>query len=484
MLIQPKKTKQLPKGLPLVWVLNQMKDLPSQLLNSEEKIWAKRQHEVLKKNIVQISRTEGCIYLCFSATDKKTNDDRIEVFRQAGDKIGRKLNDQKVVAANLSGHTKCGAEVLAVCEGMMLGNYQFLRYFSKAATMKHTLSEINVVHESITNEALQRISITTDAVYRCRDLVNEPVKNLDATGLAEAFRAMGEEAGIEVEVLSKSRIEALRMGGLLGVNMGSVDPPTFTIMEYKPSKKVNPKPYVLVGKGVVYDTGGISLKPSASMVDMKCDMAGAATVAAALYAVALAGLPVWVVALMPATDNRPSGNAQVPGDVITMYDGSTVEVLNTDAEGRLILADALAYAKNYKPALVIDMATLTGAAQVAIGKYATVAMQSGADKELELLELCGKRVHERIAEFPFWDDYKELLKSDVADLKNIGGPHAGAITAGKFLEHFTSYPYIHLDIAGPAFMDKRDSYRGLGGTGIGVRLLFEFFTAKAKKKSH
>jgi leucyl aminopeptidase len=329
---------------------------------------------------------------------------------------------------------------------------------------------------------LQRLFITTDAVFRCRDLVNEPVKNLDATGLAEAFRAMGEEAGIEVEVLSKSRIEALRMGGLLGVNMGSVDPPTFTIMEYKPVGKVNAKPYILVGKGVVYDTGGISLKPSASMVDMKCDMAGAATVAASLFAIARAALPVWVVALMPATDNRPSGNAQVPGDVITMYDGTTVEVLNTDAEGRLILADALAYAKNYKPALVIDMATLTGAAQAAIGKYATVAMQSKAEKELDLLVACGARVHERIAEFPFWDDYKELLKSEVADLKNIGGAQAGAITAGKFLEHFTSYPYIHLDIAGPAFMDKRDSYRGLGGTGIGVRMLFEFFTEKAKKK--
>jgi leucyl aminopeptidase len=245
-------------------------------------------------------------------------------------------------------------------------------------------------------------------------------------------------------------------------------------MEYKPEGAVNAKPIVLVGKGVVYDTGGMSLKPTASMDTMKCDMSGAAAVASALYAIALAKLPVFVVALIPATDNRTDGNAYVPGDIISMMDGTTVEVLNTDAEGRLILADALTYAKKYDPMLVIDIATLTGAAEAALGKYGMAGMHNNAELYFSQLIKSGFGVHERIAEFPFWDDYEELLKSEIADLKNIGGRFAGAITAGKFLQHFTDYPWIHLDIAGPAFLDKRDGYRTMGGTGVGVRLFFDF----------
>ena len=265
------------------------------------------------------------------------------------------------------------------------------------------------------------------------------------------------------------------MGGLLAVNKGSLDPPTFTIMTWKPEKYVNKKPYVLVGKGVVYDTGGLSLKPTLDSMDyMKCDMAGAATVAGVMYTVAKAKLPLYVIGLAPATDNRPDGNAYVPGDVVKMYDGSTVEVLNTDAEGRMILADALSWAKKYNPELVINLATLTGAAHAAIGKYGIVAMGNAPGEVMEQLKESGDRVCERIAEFPFWEDYAELLKSDIADLKNIGGRYAGAITAGKFLEHFTEYPFIHFDIAGPAFNKTKEKYWGKGGSGMGVRLLFDY----------
>jgi leucyl aminopeptidase len=199
----------------------------------------------------------------------------------------------------------------------------------------------------------------------------------------------------------------------------------------------------------------------------------------ALYSIAKAGLPVWVVGLTPCTDNRPDGNAVVPGDVITISDGTTVEVLNTDAEGRLILSDALVYAKKYKPAFVVDLATLTGAAARAIGRYGIVALGT-ATKDFDLLKQSGDNVHERLVEFPLWDDYSELLKSDIADIKNIGGITAGANTAGKFLERFTDYPWVHLDIAGPAFVESPDSYRGKGGTGSGVRLLFDFIANKAK----
>ncbi|MDA3843940.1 MAG: M17 family metallopeptidase, partial [Candidatus Kapabacteria bacterium] len=248
-----------------------------------------------------------------------------------------------------------------------------------------------------------------------------------------------------------------------------------SIMTWKPSNAINTKPIILVGKGVVFDTGGLSLKPTKNSMDrMKADMGGAAAVIGAMFACAKAKLPLYVIALIPATDNRPSGNAYAPGDVIHMHGGQTVEVLNTDAEGRMILADALSYAKNYDPELVIDMATLTGAAAAAIGRYGIVGMGNAAEGVFEKLTASGENVYERIARFPFWDEYDEQIKSDIADLKNLGGSTGGAITAGKFLEHFTDYPYIHLDIAGTAEISSQDSYRGKGGTGSGVRLIFDF----------
>lgn len=269
------------------------------------------------------------------------------------------------------------------------------------------------------------------------------------------------------------------MGGLLAVNLGSIDPPTFTIMEYKPKNAKNKHPVVLIGKGVVYDTGGLSLKPTPNSMDMmKCDMAGGAAVGGALYAVAKAKLPVHVIGIVPATDNRPGGNAYAPGDVITMYNGLTVEMVNADAEGRMILADALVYAQKYKPELVIDLATLTGAAIVAIGTSGIVAMGTADEKTKNELKESGNAVFERLAEMPFWDDFDEQIKSDIADMKNLGGPYAGSITAGKFLARYIDYPWMHLDIAGPAFITSKDAYRMKGGTGVGVRLLFDFLRKK------
>jgi leucyl aminopeptidase len=291
---------------------------------------------------------------------------------------------------------------------------------------------------------------------------------------------MGKQAGIEVNVLNKKQIESLKMGGLIGVNKGSVNPPTFTVMEYKPKNAVNKNPYILVGKGVVFDTGGYNIKTGSYMTDMQMDMAGAAIVSTAIFAIAKAKLPIHIISLIPATDNRTNGNAYVPGDVLKMFDGSTVEVLNTDAEGRLILADALSYAKKYNPELVIDAATLTGSAHRAIGHYAFAAMQKNAEEQLSELEMSGHQSCERLVEFPLWDDYAEMLKSNVADLKNIGGSEAGMITAGKFLEHFTDYPWIHMDIAGPAILSKTDAYRTVGGSGFGTRLLIQFFKNKVK----
>ena len=209
---------------------------------------------------------------------------------------------------------------------------------------------------------------------------------------------------------------------------------------------------------------------------MKSDMAGSAAVACALYAIAKAELPVHVVALVPATDNRPAENAYVPGDVINMMSGHTVEVLNTDAEGRMLLADALHYAKKYDPVLVMDFATLTGAAAAAVGPYGIVCMGTADEKTKDSLKESGNTVHERLAEFPFWDEYDELIKSDIADMKNVGGPIGGAITAGKFLQRYIDYPWMHFDIAGPSFLHTTSSYRGKNGSGVGVRFLFDFFS--------
>lgn len=325
------------------------------------------------------------------------------------------------------------------------------------------------------DDKIQRIEHIINSIHLCRDWVNMPANHLNAPRLAEEFKKLEKTAPLKVTILNKKQIQKLKMGGLLAVNQGSVDEPRFSILEYKPKNARNKKPVVLVGKGLVYDTGGLSLKPTAGSMDsMKCDMAGGAVVAAAIYAIAQLRLPCHVIALIPSTDNRPGFNAFAPGDIITMMDGTTVEMLNSDAEGRMILADALHYAKRFKPELVLEFSTLTGAAANAIGIYGMVGMGTVPDDIKNKIMAASERTGERIAEFPFWDDYDELLKSDVADIKNIGGPVAGAITAGRFLKKFTNYPFYHFDIAAPAFIQNRFHYMTKGGTGFGVRFLIDF----------
>lgn len=407
--------------------------------------------------------------------------DEHEALRRAVSTSVSFANDHKfgkVFVAFPDADRKPGCEcITAMAEALPLSNYQFLTY--KTNGDRNTLKE-GVVWSATASD--KKLVVRGEKIARAtmiaRDLVNEPVITLSATELANRAKAFGKEFGFKVTVLNKQKIQALKMGGLLAVNTGSPEPPTFTIMEYKPKNAQNAQPAILVGKGVVYDTGGLSLKPTPNSMDiMKSDMAGSAAVIGTMCAVAALELPIHVIGLVPATDNRPGGNAYAPGDVITMYDGTTVEVLNTDAEGRLILADALHYAKKYNPALVIDLATLTGAQIIAIG-YHGLAMMGTADAPTKArLSQAGNRVYERVVELPLWEEYKEQLKSDIADISNLGGRPGGSITAGKFLEHFTDYPWIHLDIAGPSFLPTADSYRGKNGTGVGVRLLTEFLGA-------
>jgi leucyl aminopeptidase len=439
-----------------------------------------------KKQAQSVHLTEGNseIVRQFRSTDKKFDffktadgflflvraDQEAEELRKAGSKV-KDLLSEEVEELFVDGPKE---DVFNFTEGLLLASYQFLKYRSTKEKEALRLAQVYLSPE-ITKKQISELQNQTKAVFWARDMVNEPVSGLNAEQLGEAILGLSEEAGIRTHTLGKTQIESLKMGGLLAVNKGSMDPPTFTIMEYKPVKPVNKKPIVLVGKGVVYDTGGLSLKPTAGSMDvMKSDMAGAAAVAGAIYLAALQKLNVHVIGLIPATDNRPGQNAYAPGDIITMFNGSTVEVLNTDAEGRMILADALSYSAKYKPELVVSVATLTGAAMRAIGTKATVAMGNADDKTFQQLEKAGAQVHERIVRLPFWDEYAEEMKSKIADLKNLGGPNAGMITAGKFLEHFTKHPYIHLDIAGPAWLDTKEDYKGQGGTGVGVRLLYNY----------
>jgi leucyl aminopeptidase len=454
-----------------IYVSSEEKELVSHstFFNQEESEFLNKQ----LRNGTEIAELSGPHKHCFvvGVINESNREDRLEKYRRAGSVLCSKLNYIKCKEVVL--YAEKNKEVLfALAEGIVLANYKFSKYKSENLP---SLNKISISSELSLTRETEELSILLEAVYKTRDLVNEPVLYLTAEQFSEEMIQLGNEAGFTTEVFNKSKIQSLKMGGLLAVNEGSPNPPTFNILEYKPVNAVNKKPYILVGKGVVYDTGGLSLKPTEHSMDMmKCDMAGGAAVVGTFYAVAKNKLPIHIIGLIPATENRPDGNAITPGDIITMHNGKTVEVLNTDAEGRLILGDALSYAKKYNPELVIDLATLTGSAVRAIGKEAIVYMGTAGDATKKEFEKTAFDVFERLVEFPLWEDYDTHIQSDIADLKNIGGAEAGAITAGKFLQHFTSYPWLHLDIAAGAFMTTPFHYWIKGGTGLGVRLLYNF----------
>lgn len=427
-------------------------------------------------NFVFIPKVEKNIIIQFLKKGKNVSYHKEDV-RLAGNEILQVLSQNKISKIEVVNQCKEN-NTLEYVEGMALGNYQFLKYFNDKKEKANSLKEIKIGKDSATTKEVNEFNAVFEATCLARDLVNEPLSYLTAPQLSKEIQKAGKTTGFSVEVFDKKKIEKLKMGGILAVNFGSIDPPRFNILTWKPKNAKNTRPVVLVGKGIVYDTGGLSLKPTANSMDfMKCDMGGAATVIGAMSAIAKAKLPVHVVALVPSTDNRPGGNAYVPGDVITMYNGSTVEVLNTDAEGRMVLADALHYAKKYKPELVMDFATLTGAAAAAVGPVGICCMGNAEEKVKSKLKESGEEVYERLVEFPLWREYGDQMKSNIADIKNIGGSYAGVITAGKFLQHFTGdeYPWMHFDIAGSAYLKAADGYRTKEGTGAGVRLMFDFF---------
>lgn len=432
------------------------------------------------QSLVTINRYTHYIFI-YLLKAKKTDWQTSEAIRKTGADLTAACNKYKIDEITITNCSSHDSVAILCAEGMALANYQFLKYRTEVAKITNTLKRICFAKDTASAKEVAQLTATIEAIYLARTMVNEPLNFMSAEQLAHEIADMGKEAGFKVTILNKAKIEKEKMGGLLAVNRGSIQPPTFTVMEYEPKKAINKQPIVLVGKGVVYDTGGLSLKPTPNSMDrMKSDMSGAALVAGAMYAIAKMQLPLHVVALAPATDNRPGEEAYTPGDVITMMSGATVEVLNTDAEGRMILADALHYAKRYKPELVIDFATLTGAASVAVGEYGIVCMGTAEEATKQAFNESGFRQYERLVEYPLWDEYGELIKSDIADLKNVGGPSGGAITAGKFLQHFTDYPWMHFDIAGVSFATSKKGYTPIGGTGYGMRMLIDFLSNYGK----
>lgn len=366
----------------------------------------------------------------------------------------------------------------AVVEGVLLGLYQYTPFKTIDRENIREMTEFTILDgeenavKTIRNAA-KTAEITASAVVFARDIVSAPANEMTPTDLANEARASAKGKNIQCRVLGIEEIKELGMNALLGVAAGSDQPPQFIVLEYRGGKKSSPF-IALVGKGLTFDSGGISIKPSEKMDQMKTDMAGGAAVIAAVRAAAELGLPVNLVGLVPATENLPGGKAYKPGDILKSLSGQTIEIVTTDAEGRLILADALTYAGRYKPAAIIDLATLTGACIVALGDHVIGMMGTDDDLKREIREAADV-TGEKVWELPLWEEYDELIKGDAADYKNSGGRAGGAITAGAFLSKFTGgYPWVHLDIAGPAWLTKEKPYIPKGASGVGVRLLVQF----------
>ena len=365
----------------------------------------------------------------------------------------------------------------ALAEGLELGAYRYQRYKTGLSSEQSFAVEGVTLYTSADEAALHAGVTTGQTVARAtcfaRDLANGPPNSITPAALGQAAQELGQRTGLRVTVLEPPQLVEQGFGGILAVGQGSANPPRFIVLEYGQPAAGQPT-LCLVGKGVTFDTGGISIKSADKMDEMKMDMSGAAAVLGTMQAVAELGLPLHVVGLVCAAENMPSATAYRPGDIITTLSGKTIEVLNTDAEGRIVLADGLFYAQRYKPQAIIDLATLTGAIVVALGPHATGLMSTDQALADQLIR-AGETTGERVWQMPLWNEYREAMESDIADLKNAGGRYGGALTAAGFLAAFVGdYPWCHLDIAGTAWVERSlKPYQPWGATGVGVRLLVE-----------
>ncbi|GJL56179.1 MAG: putative cytosol aminopeptidase [Nitrospirales bacterium] len=421
----------------------------------------------------------------------KRDDLTLDRVRQAMGTVAKRVSqaETRTCATTLLGLDRSGLWpddlAQAMVDGMILGDYRFTPYRTDSANRKEPLSSMTILVDkpSLLNtvkRGIERGEATGEATCFARDLCNHPANVMTPSRVVEEAKKISKEKKVRLTVLNPAKMKQLGMGGVLGVGQASQHPPQFIILEYQGGKK-GEKPIVFVGKTVTFDSGGISLKPSENMDHMKADMTGGAEVLATVRAAARLRLPLNVIGLLPVAENMPGGRATKPGDILTMLSGKTVEVQNTDAEGRLILADGLAYAGRLKPACVIDIATLTGACIVALGQFA-IGMLGTDDSLKEQLKQAGECSGERVWEMPLWDEYFEQLKSDVADMRNIGGRGGGMITAALFLKQFVGkFPWVHLDIASTDWSASDRPCISKGPTAIGTRLLIQYLLNRVAK---
>ncbi|MFN2442083.1 MAG: leucyl aminopeptidase [Thermoanaerobaculia bacterium] len=355
-------------------------------------------------------------------------------------------------------------------------DYRYLAFKTRddarTIEIKCTLIPTGEIDGKAAKRILHQASVIADSVRLARDLGNAPGNEITPARLGERAREVAKEAGLQCTIHDRKQIEKLGMGGLLAVNQGSAEEPRFIVLEWAPRKAK--KIVCFVGKGITFDSGGISIKPAEKMEEMKFDMSGAGTVLGILRAVAMLELPVHVIGLIPSTENLPGGKAYKPGDIIRTMSGKTVEIVNTDAEGRMVLCDALHYSIRYKPDHLIDFATLTGACVVALGHEAS-GLFSNDDELAQLLISASESAGEPVWRLPEWDDYKEYIRSEWADMKNAGGRWGGAVTAALFLKQFVQCPsWAHVDIAGTAYTESENARDPRGATGTGVRMALRF----------
>lgn len=410
----------------------------------------------------------------------KQTDVTLQTIRQAAAQASCKAQSLKLPEYSLQIPVVKGLDTQdiaqAVLEGSVLASYRLLEYKSQVEPEEaHKIEQLHLFVDNQGDRVAVQQGVTLGeaivaGVFLTRDLANRPGNVLTPLRLGEAAIELGEQCGLQVNVLRDDDLKDF--GGIRAVGQGSAEPPCFIILDYIPTQEDVPT-VCLVGKGITFDTGGISIKPAPNMGDMKMDMTGAAVVLGTMRVVSELKLPLRVVGLISAAENMPGSRAYRPGDIITTLSGKTVEVLNTDAEGRIVLADALYYAQRYQPDAVIDVATLTGAVTIALGSFA-IGVMGNNQQLIDRLIQAGTETHERVWQLPLWDEHKELLKSHFADLKNISdGREAGTTIGAAFLAAFVgNYPWAHLDIAGTSWQEKSPMlYEPKGATGRGVRLL-------------
>lgn len=405
---------------------------------------------------------------------KEVNSERL---RQAGGKALSYLQGLGVrdVSLPVAPFLSLKQSPVPFLEGGLLVLYAFRRYKNKGGDTKGIESfTILGKTDRALSASVRWTVVTSAAVNFAKDLVNTPSNDMTPTALAKSAKAIA-KGKVSVKVLGRVEAEKEGMGAFLSVARGSMEPPKFIVLRYRGGKGA---PVALIGKSITFDSGGISIKPSEGMEKMKYDMAGGAVVLGVIRAAAEMRLRVNLIGVLPATENLPGGTASKPGDVVTSVGGKTIEIISTDAEGRLVLADALGYAQKFRPKAIIDVATLTGACSVALGNEA-IAMMGNDQTLLERMKAAGEEVYERVWEMPLYEEYMDYIKSDIADLKNSGGKTGSLVTAGYFLKEFAGdTPWVHLDIAGTAWTEKERPYTGKGATGIGVRLVLNFLKEK------